>query len=98
MFEDSGFFDQLIDLFDCIIPTVFTIVIPFFKKNKNFFKLMFVLILSIRMLYRVLFMDLKEEKINLNLKLISYIVNIGIITYFIISDHIKSNKEEEKKN
>lgn len=98
MFEDSGFFDQLIDLFDCIIPTVFTIVIPFFKENKNFFKLMFVLILAIRMIYRVLFMDLKEEKINLNLKLISYIVNISIIIYFIISDHIKNNKKKEEKN
>ena len=102
MFEDSGVFDLFFDIFETLTPSV-VLFIMFLNKHKNILKLIVLFLFTLRIIYKMNVLNLKDEKVSLNYKLISNIINILIIKYIVIKEFIinkKKNKkiEKEKKN
>jgi len=102
MFEDSGVFDLFFDIFETLTPSV-VLFIMFLNKHKNILKLIVLFLFTLRIIYKMNVLNLKDEKVSLNYKLISNIINILIIKYIVIKEFIinkKKNKklDKEKKN
>ncbi len=93
MFKDSGLFDTILDVFENLIPTIFSNIIDSLKKNKNILKFIVLLGFTIRIVYRIYFLNIKEETVNLHYKLISSIFNLIVIKYIIIKDILKKKKK-----
>mgnify|MGYP001233032916 CR=1 FL=1 len=93
MFKDSGLFDTILDVFENLIPTIFSNILDSLKKNKNILKFIVLLGFTIRIVYRIYFLNIKEETVNLHYKLISSIFNLIVIKYIIIKDILKKKKK-----
>lgn len=97
--SDSGFFDQLSDSIETLLPAIFHFLHnnSFFdkiEKYKNYIKILIIIIFAIRVYYRITILDEKEEGVNLIFKIIGYIINIIIVLKTI--KKVKNNKS--KKN
>ena len=100
MFEDSGVFDLFFDIFETLTPSV-VLFIMFFSKHKNILKLIVLFLFTLRIIYKINVLNLKDEKVSLNYKLITNIINILIIKYLVIKEFIidkKKDKDDDKKN
>ena len=87
MFEDSGVFDLFFDIFETLTPSV-VLFIMFLNKHKNILKLIVLFLFTLRIIYKMNVLNLKDEKVSLNYKLISNIINILIIKYIVIKEFI----------
>ena len=98
MFKDSGTFDLVIDIFENLIPTIFSNIIDLFQKYKNILKFIILLIFTIRIIYRIYVLEIKEEKVNLHYKLASSVFNLLIVKYVIIKELIDKNDKKNKND
>ena len=96
MFKDSGTFDLIIDIFENLIPTIFSNIIDLFKKYKNILKFIILLLFTIRIIYRIYVLEIKEEKVNLHYKLASSIFNLLIVKYILIKELIEKKNKKKK--
>ena len=98
MFEDSGVFDLFFDILETLTPSIM-LFIMFFNKHKNILKLIGLFLFTLRIIYKMNVLNLKDEKVSLNYKLISNIINILIIKYIVIKEFIinKKNKKLDKE-
>lgn len=95
MFEDSGVFDLFFDILETLTPSIM-LFIMFFNKHKNILKLIGLFLFTLRIIYKMNVLNLKDEKVSLNYKLISNIINILIIKYIVIKEFIINKKKNKK--
>ena len=81
-------FDIILNLFLGILHDVTNTIknspiILFLKKNIKIIKIIFYLGLLVNVGYKIYFLDIKTEQVNLNLKLFGYILNFILILYTI---------------
>ena len=97
---DSGTYDLILDSVETLIPTIYLLfnnkVITFFKKYRYYFKLMMLLGLSARVFYRIKYLDIKDETINLKYKFMTQIFNILFLAFILFKDNIEEEVKEIK--
>ena len=96
IFGDDGIADNIFDMFDSFMPSVFALSVNFYNNYKYHLKLLIVLIFTSRILYRLFYLNITKSTFDLRHKLIFNIINIIILIYCIYSES-KANETENKK-
>tara|TARA_A100001015_G_scaffold320028_1_gene444945 strand:+ start:1318 stop:1647 length:330 start_codon:yes stop_codon:yes gene_type:complete len=98
---DSGAFDQITDSLETLVPSIFNFlssnVLTFFKKYKYQIKLLILFLLAGRVFYRMQFLNIKTETVNLQYKFIGQIINIVFVFYLLFKNSIKKDIKVAKK-
>ena len=87
--KENSIFDQILDSIETILPSIQNFlsnskIFKFLKKNKNIIKMIIMILLAFRVVYRIQFLKITEEAVNLNFKLIGMVFNILLVFYSIL--------------
>ncbi len=96
IFGDDGFADNIFDMFDSFMPSVFALSVNFYDKYKYYLKLLIVLIFTTRIFYKIFYLNITKSTFDLRQKLIFNVINIIILIYCIYSESQTNNQSQEK--
>jgi len=96
IFSDDGIADNIFDMFDSIMPSIFALSVNLYNNYKYHLKLFIVLVFTARILYRLFYLNITKSTFDLRHKLIFNIINIIILIYCIHSESKVKSKETKK--